>query len=335
MLYPAAMRGLWALVALLSLTGTASALNQDEHAAVTMSACLGGGLPEAFCARVADEAYNTDHYEFADNTAHAIPYRGDRPCDTFNKVNKRLSDLARTASGAIITLRQTPDDASAQAQLAKALGRALHTIEDNCAHQGMPNEQHAWHSLSDTCEGTSNSPDVQPEAAECAWREARAVFGSVDRYFTALGADRSQLRPVRVVNKFPQRAEVCEFLGEWSQWDGVDRRWDNALVSGLITYNFDRSLRQLEFSPPDACTGPIDWRVKDPYPTVDVSTGLDVCKRVDAYCVGTGKADEGDEVPPWNTEDVEPSGGCSTGNGNAGLLLALGLLFVRRRSRGA
>ena len=321
--------------ALLSLTRSASALNQDEHASVSTSACLGAGFPEAFCERVADEAYNTDHFEFADNTAHAVPYPGDRQCQTFNKVLGRLDNLAVTARNAVIALKLSPDDPNAQVQLAKALGRALHTIEDNCAHQGMTNAQHAWHSLSDTCEGTSGSPDVQPEASECAWRQATAVFTSVDRLFTTLGATRLQLSPPRAARRLPPREEVCAFLGEWSQWDGIDTRWNNDLIAGLIAWNFDQGLQKAVFGPPDACAaGGLDLNVVHPYAKLDVSAGLDFCKRVDAYCLGTGKTDEGDEEPPW-TQPAEPeTGGCSSTGGASPLLLLLGLLVVLRR-RGA
>src|SRR3569623_1408635 len=60
--------------------------------------------------------------------------------------------------------------------IASSIGRALHTVQDDCAHHGMPNPQHAWFSLADYCEGTATNPDVQDSAISCARAETAAVM---------------------------------------------------------------------------------------------------------------------------------------------------------------
>src|SRR2546423_8887556 len=58
-------------VALVWSGGAARALNQAKHQELSHDGCTGHGLPDRFCRQVGVEAYNVDHYEWDDPSAHA------------------------------------------------------------------------------------------------------------------------------------------------------------------------------------------------------------------------------------------------------------------------
>src|SRR5205823_6276616 len=144
------VRAMRSVMLVLAMTGSAYALKPGAHADLATKSCTAAGLPHDFCARVATEDYDTDSHEWTDLSAHAQIDDGMTACDAADAAAARAWGLGRD----LRTLLQT--DAGAAAT---ALGRALHTIQDDCAHHGMPNPQHAWFSLEDFCEGTALSPD--------------------------------------------------------------------------------------------------------------------------------------------------------------------------------
>src|SRR5262249_23581836 len=141
-----------------------------------------------------------------------------------------------------------------------ALGRSLHTVQDNCAHHGMPNPQHAWFSDSDICLGTTLSPDLPDDALSCARVETQAVFES----FRAAVLDAGL--PARVLYQpdalhsatpaFPSRNGICEFMYSCGTWDGRDRGWDNAWVGPSLREEVRRGLLGLADPTPEACALP-------------------------------------------------------------------------------
>ena len=334
------MRHILALTALgiLGTTGTAFALSQSEHAAITLRTCVAAGFTDDFCERVADEIYNTDFAEFNNLAAHSQPDPGASACTAAGKSMQRLLDLGRETRAGLRAVKAQPNNTDLSAKVAKAMGRALHTIEDNCAHEGRDNPQHAWASLKDSCQGTNESPDSQDAARSCAEREATAIFSALDQSLTELGVDRAVLTPWEVAKKWPPRAEVCAFLRDASTWDGRDRRWNNAIVVPAFRNQLVKALTSDTAQLDNICADGRSLAIAAPAPTVDTSAGQELCFKIKSYCLGTGKADGEDEAPPWETgaEEQEQGSGCNAGGGNAGwlfMLLAASVAMLCRRTR--
>lgn len=330
------MRHILAITALgiLGTTGTASALNQSEHAAITVRTCLAAGFNDDFCERVGDEVYNTDFAEFNTLPAHSQPDPGVNACTAAGKSMQRLLDLGRETRAALRAVKAQPTNTELSAKVAKAIGRALHTIEDNCAHEGRDNPQHAWSSLKDTCKGTSESPDLQDAARSCAEREATAIFSALGRSADELGVDRSVLAPWETAKRYPPRAQVCAFLRDASTWDGRDRRWNNAIVVPAFRNQLVKALTTDTAQLDSICAGGRSLAILSSAATVDTSAGQPLCFKVNAYCFASGKADGEDEAPPWETESEEQAAaGCDAGAGGAGWLLALFAASVASRTR--
>src|SRR5688572_13558252 len=85
------------------------------------------------------------------------------------------------------------------------------------------------------------------------------------------------------------------------------------------------------------CAGGQTLARTDKFATVNTTAGMELCNRVQLYCVG--QADGEEEAPPWDeegpAEETDASGGCATGNGgSAWLVFLLGAVvigFTRRR----
>ena len=324
------------MVGMLGTSGTALALSQSDHAAITERACEAAGFEEDFCERVGDEVYNTDFHEFNNLSAHAQPDVGDTACSAAGKSMQRLLDLGREMRAALREVKAAPNDHDLSAKLAKSLGRALHTIEDNCAHNGMPNPQHAWHSLSDTCAGTHESPDSQAEALSCAEREAGEVFKVLRQASSDLGVNTSVMVPYEVYRRWPPRGEVCSFLKEAPQWDGQDRRWNNTVVVPAFRNQLAKAITSDSAGLDNICANGQTLARADKLASENTSAGMALCNRVSLYCIG--KADGEEEAPPWEDEAeaaASASGGCDAGNGGSAwlvfLMAALGLGLTRRR----
>jgi hypothetical protein len=127
-------------------------------------------------------------------------------------------------------------------QLAADLGGLLHTIQDNCAHAGQPNPQHAYYTLSDDCLGTSVSPDVQSSAITCATTETAKVFTAFMSSLKASGLAISRLGADLGSTSVPPRGQVCEYLLEADNWDGYDHRWNNNIVIPALQNQVDHAL---------------------------------------------------------------------------------------------
>jgi uncharacterized protein (TIGR03382 family) len=329
-------------------TSTAHALKPAVHADVTTTSCRAAGLGRNLCARIATEDYNTDAHEWTDLRAHAQIDDGQTACTAADATAQRMfglgadlrAALAGVASG-VSEDRVTKVDA--------LLGRALHTIQDDCAHHGMPNPQHAWFSLGDYCDGTETSPDLDPAALACAKTETAAVMTEVaaairnagiatrlDGYscpeVSTNGDHGGSTQTVCDQRALPGPFDACEFLGEAKTWDGIDRTWNNAIVAPALRGAFSAGLAGAH--EPAAICGGNEARIANPVskPIVEIAQGAPHCAKASLFCLG--KADDTDNPfadDPVSTDDV----GCNAGGGS-GLGLAL-LVLVRtsRRRRGA
>jgi hypothetical protein len=339
-----------ALGALLSAS-TAHALNQSKHSDITVQSCAGAGLPKAFCQRVGVEVYNVDANEFNDLSAHSQIPAGSTACDAANTSLWRVFWLGQQLRAATVAAGYSGSEAQHNA-IAQHLGRALHTVQDNCAHSGMPNPQHAWHSLSDTCRGTTESPDVQTPAFSCARNETDAIFSAFVDVLHDNGGDFAQLANITDEDDkhWPAYGDVCDFLGSAGDWDGGDRRWDNKVVRPALTSRLVAALNGADASEfARVCTS---WEdsVLPAYSDNDRDTsgGAQSCIKIHAFCLGKADGDSVDsEPPPYDTDATRETpaaapataagvngGGCSTGGGeplSAGALLAGALLLLVTR----
>jgi len=318
----------------------AHALKPKAHAAITEASCTGAGLPRAFCKRVATEDYNVDAREWEDMAAHAQIADGQTACEaaehTVDYVRSRSEELQRAIT--VIAAGARGEDDIAAAGI--ALGRLMHSVQDQCAHRGMPNAQHAWFSLSDFCEDTNLSPDTQDDALACARRESDAVMARVAAVIRASGVsnalargscpedvfhDHNNEQPICDRRVLPGPFDACEFLSEANDWDGIDRQWNgdvvasalrDALAVGLAGGGASASLCER-----------VDLEA-DANDVVDVSIGVPTCKRIDVLCLG--KVDAADN--PFGEDSASDASGCAAvGHESAGGLLLL--LALRRRRR--
>ncbi len=334
---------------LLGSTGAAFALKPGAHADIASASCRAAGLGKSMCTRIATEDYDVDSREWDDLRAHAQIDDGQTACEAADAAADRMWSLGTELRTALARAAASPSNTTAGAVDA-LIGRALHTIQDNCAHDGMPNPQHAWLSLGDFCNGTDTSPDVQDDAIACAKVETDALMKIVARSVSdaRLGAalDSSSCPPAQNTSGnhnnggppavcqgrfLPGPFDACDFLGRAKDWDGIDRRWNGARVAPALRNAFaaglagDRSIAPI-------CGG--DERVLSPAvsdPIVDVSVGAPSCGKASLFCLG--KADDS-ENPFADDPAALEDGGCSTGSGSTGgFAIALALLAVTRRRR--
>ena len=319
--------------------GAAHALNQAEHQQLAHDGCVAHGLPDRFCRQVGVEAYNVDHYEWDDPSAHAQMADDGTACDGANASMARELSLGQEIRRRIENLAYSPSRSENDA-LARAIGRALHTVQDNCAHAGMPNVQHAWASMSDTCDGTSISPDVQPEAIDCARSATDVVMGTVVDTMSDWGLEKSSLAQTDVGGThWPSYGDVCSFLGEAGTWNGGDRHWDNSIVDPALRSVLTWAITSDNAYAWDVCYDAPDGIVVSLANDVDVSGGPPSCVKISVFCLG--KADGASEAPPpWEADDVvdaSTAGGCQAsggaGGGGLGFAAIAAMLAFRRRRR--
>jgi len=326
-------------VVFLAAPSSAFALDQSVHQAISHDGCTAAGLPQDFCERVGTEAYNVDSYEWSPPEAHAQIGTGaiGTACTAANAALERERQLGADIRASLAQLAASPSE-DLRIHIATQLGRALHTIQDDCAHHGMPNAQHAWWSRLDACSGSQTSPDLQPEAASCARTETTAVFSAFADAMAAAGISAPALDDVSEGwTHWPKRGDVCDFLHEAESWDGTDRRWNNAVAVPWLRDQLTHAIATDDSSLHDACA---DGELEDTSPAahVDISTPPPFCLKLKAYCVGAGGKADGDTEaqPPWETDNAPEAAGCSVGDGNPGWLL-LGLVgagfALRRRAR--
>ncbi len=327
------MRKLVGIVVVVASSSPALALNQSVHYQIAYDSCLAHGAPEAFCDQVGVAAHNVDDYEFNILAAHGQMEVGQTACDGADAAIWRafwFGQQIRKTVGAVVYDGSTEHITT----LASFVGRALHVVQDNCAHSGMTNPQHAWKSLDDLCEGTSESPDLVPEAATCAREETDAVLDAVFAALEDWGADKSALSNVEDhENHLTDYGDACNYLGSASQWDGVDRRWDNTIVRPFMRNELVSAISRDDASHSYVCNSTSDGILVGYDADIDVSQGPNRCALVSIVCLG--KAD-GDPAPRPDTVPKPPGegGGCRVGGeASAAMLLAVALAIAGRRRR--
>lgn len=260
---------------------TEDPLKTKDHSAITGAACRAHGLGENFCSRVQAEAFNVDHNEWSTLAAHAQPEAGQSPCDAAKAVQTRL----RSLGGEIHTLLAAgAPDAGAVNRLAVALGRSLHTVQDNCAHNGMSNPQHAWYSTRDWCISSGEDPDSAPAALQCAKEETDiAVRAFRDALRTALIDPTALGVASSVATKNPTRANACSFLRSWNKFDGNDARWDNQVTRGVFKSALVNSLNTGRDAT-EVCADGASIAIRTPKAHASVSDPF--CPTLSIYCVG-------------------------------------------------
>jgi len=342
-----------AVAALASASSPALALNQSKHYDITLASCTHAGVPSSFCKRVATEVYDVDANEFDDLSAHSQIPDGVTACDAANASLWRVFWLGGQVRAAVIAVGSDGSRASADA-VAQHLGRALHTVQDDCAHSGMSNPQHAWHSLADVCRGTTESPDVQTPAFACASNETDAIFSAFVDVLHDGGADFASLGNVETDDDkhWPAYSDVCDFLGSAGDWKGTDTRWDLKVVRPALTDRLVRGMYGADASQfAYVCTTSSNNVVPQySYDNRDTSGGAQSCLKIHTFCLGKADGVAADaEPPPYETDDVARDapapamdasvhGGCSVGGSSSSssaavpfALLLVSLLLLRRR----
>lgn len=333
------------MAAAVLLPSSAHALDQSKHRKLARDTCAEVGLPWEFCERVGTEAYNVDHFEWFDMAAHAQVdvEQGQTQCEAANLAAARVRTIGAELRDAI-DLVAADEDAVDGTAIATLLGRALHTVQDNCAHRGVSNPHHAWLSLSDTCEGTKSSPDAQPEALECASRETVEIIDAFASALDDAGIDFDVLDDGvdDGSGKWPLRGDVCDFLASGNDWDGVDDHWNNGVAVPALREQFSAALVGTAVSE-DVCGGDPNALSAPPEAPIDTSAGQEFCLKIDVFCLG--KDDAPDEAPPWedpaeaaaDNEGTPPEQGCSVGGSPTVTwsgLWVVGMVARRRRARG-
>jgi hypothetical protein len=301
------------------------ALQPAKHRALAEAACADAGLATAFCSRMGKAAFETDYKEWDDLSAHAQRELGEDRCSAADAAVARVDHLAHDA---VASTRAGDLEAGAI-----ALGRAIHTLQDECAHHGMTNQEHAFYSLEQVCTSEDTSPDVQPEALACAESRTRQAFALVAPALANTRWDAvdwicrdSEDRDTCATASLPGPWTACSFLAEHKEWDGVDSRWNADRVGSALMSAFAAGLAG-DLSPRSVCGG--DASAIDPTaPHATVTDRNAGCGLIDITCLGKVDEDSG--------AAMSESGGCAAGHsgGAAGALLvsliAAGLL--RRRS---
>lgn len=323
------MRSLWVVLTVLLLAPSrqAWALSQAEHQRITEKACRAAHLADAFCKRMAVAAYSVDGYEWDDMAAHAQREPGEPACESADRSALRLNQLASNA----VHARNAGSDEVA----ADEFGRALHTLQDECAHHGMSNLQHAHFSLLDVCGETGASPDAAPEAKQCAVKRTNAAMVEIAKVFAgrpinftcSTGDNRNGNECGRIAG--PSPIEVCDFLSEHTAWTGEDTRWQ-PIVGERLQAAFMLGIRGIG-APPVCADGGITVEPPAVLPH-ELATS---CALIAVTCLG--KVDD-----PISLDDDRDAaaGGCAAGGSldgvSPGLMLLVGwvgLAASRRRRR--
>lgn len=347
------LRAWCAAAIVLAATGPAHALKPGTHADLTKTSCVAAGLPSNLCTRAATEDYDTDSREWDDLRAHAQIDDGETACTAADGAAHRMWQLGNDLRSALgqVAISSTETNVG---QVGAALGRALHTVQDQCAHEGMPNPQHAWFSLGDFCDGTATSPDVQADAIGCARGETDALMALVARAVRTSGvASRLDAKscppapssgrdhnsgPTAICQRrfLPGPIDACSFLGRAKDWDGIDRTWKGSLVAPALRAAFGAGLSGA--NEPRSICGGNERKLSQGTSTqiVDVSQGAPTCAGASLFCLG--KADDDSANPFADDPDLETAdSGCNAGGGRPGAASLLGLAFaglaLRRRQR--
>jgi hypothetical protein len=330
------MRKLVILSALVGAAAPAYALNQSVHYQISHDSCIAAGAPDAFCELTAVAAHNVDDYEFNTLSAHSQMEVGQTACDGANAAIWRVFWFGQQIRFGAETVAINPNQQTISS-LASNLGRALHTIQDNCAHAGMPNPEHAWKSLDDVCHGTHESPDLVPEAAVCAREETDAIMQAVFDVLDDFGAEKQQLsNATSGTNHLTDYMDACNFLGSASSWDGVDRRWDNTVVRPYMRNEIVQAITNDSAQHGWVCDATTDGILIGYEEDVDTSGGANSCVLIHGVCLG-----KADDVAPAASAPSAVHGGCAMAptasgvGGVASLVWLAALALLSRRARRA
>ncbi len=311
------------------------ALKPQKHRDLAEAACNQVGLDATFCRRMGKAVFETDYMEWDDLSAHAQTPRGGDRCSAADASVQRVDALARAvvAEAHAGTLDRAAED----------LGRALHTLQDECAHHGMTNEQHAYFSLEQTCGDSDVSPDIQPDAIACAQDRTNRMMALVapalagTDWYSASGlcedpwnSDRGN-QDTCMQAALPTPFQACDFLALHSAWDGTDSTWNASVVGAALESAFAAGLRGDPVST-TVCGG--DSHAIDPLaPAPLVTTPVDSCTLTAIGCFGkVDGADDNPNVDPYGDPATGPSGGgCNTGGGGGWLAALLALYVLTRR----
>lgn len=312
------MRTRLLVLPLLLASSPAWALKPSKHRELAEAACTAQRLPAAFCERMGQQAFETDYQEWTTPSAHAQRAVGQDRCDA--------------ADDAAVRVRALGNDLVADAHAGKyedaavALGRAIHTLQDECAHHGMTNEEHAFYSMEDTCGDDVNvSPDTQPLAIACAQSRTNDAMAAVaaalaDVSWSGLDLCRdSNDQDTCELASLPSPFQACDFLALHKEWDGADSTWNGDVVGPALVSAFDHGLTgDVAYVPVCAAQTSID-----PLAPHALVTSRDTgCALTDVACFGKADAPGAVAAPA--------SGGCAAG-GSPGLVLAL--LALRRKKQ--
>jgi hypothetical protein len=340
------------------------ALLQTKHGKITEDSCKRAGLPAALCVEAGVMANTTDADAFEDLSTHAQISDGSSACDAARQSLQRVADQGHAIRVGLLSLIDDVEfDGPGRAviamktrALALAIGRALHTLQDNCAHHGMPNPQHAWFSLSDACTSSSLSPDLDPAAMDCAMVETDAVFAALASTVDMGGVSRQALDLTQVTQTyFPPVGQICAFLASAKTWDGVDRRWNGAVVGAALRAQLIKSITSNDLEPVQVCaTSADEIALETPNDPLDVSGGAQSCTKVHVFCLGKDNAGgaksdgaNSTDPPPYDPDSPTPAptttdapSGCAVGGsssqfGPAGAALLVAAWLYRRRRRRA
>jgi hypothetical protein len=211
----------------------------------------------------------------------------------------------------------------------------------------MPNPQHAWFSLGDFCDGTSTSPDLQADAIACAGTESATLMHAVAQSIAQAGVGSrleawscppapdngehgNTMQAICQARFLPSPFEACDFLGRAKDWDGIDRRWNNAVTSPALQAAFAAGLAGAAM-PESMCHGDesvLSLAVSNPI--ADVSAGAPSCGKASFFCLG--KADDPNDNPFADDPPADDGSGCRVA-GEPSALLALALVLLLRRRR--
>jgi hypothetical protein len=322
----------WPLALLvLAASSNAWALKPQKHRDLAEASCKRAGLNRTFCERMGKAAYETDAHEWDDLSAHAqTPHGGDR-CSAAQASADRLDTLGRQ----LVAEAHAGDLENA----AVDLGRAIHTLQDECAHHGMTNEQHSYFSLEQTCGDQDVSPDIQPDAIACAAARTDAVFAAVapalagTDWYTASSlcepqfeSDHNNTEDACLQAVLPTPWEACDFLALHDQWDGIDSTWNSSVVGPALIAAFFNGLHDQPYTHAVCASS----HAIDPIaPAAPVTQAIESCTLTDIGCFGKVDGAVDPNVDPYGDPVETPAGGgCDGGGGGAGWLAALLALYL-------
>ena len=315
------------VLVVISSPADAWALKPAAHRELAEAACAREGMPDAFCRRMGKQTYETDYQEWEDLSAHAQRDPGEDRCTAADAAVARVDRLARDL------VKQA--HAGQLEAAAVSLGRAIHTIQDECAHHGMTNQEHAFYSLTQQCSGAEVSPDVQPAALSCARTRTAQVmalaataladvqWNAAADLCTDWSSDSQRDKCQNAV--LPSPFMACDFLAEHEDWDGDDSTWNPTTVGDALVVAFRAGLTNTP-STRSVC-GANASAIDPPSPRKPrVDRAKLGCFSTSLGCLG--KVDEGGQ-----DTDARASGGCTTSSSPAGLLVIALALLPRRRRR--